>query len=351
MPTKAFELLAASDPRWDEALAGTEHDFYQRRAYHELAEWNGEGDAFLAVYTGADGSRIAWPFLRRAITGTDLFDVTCVIGYAGPAIGPGAEAHADDAWRELRRLWEQERIVSVFTTFHPLMRNERLVGRLPIDQDVVIPALVSPGRTVSIDLSGTPEERMASYEKETRYEIRRAFRRGVDVRIDTDLHHLGDLAQLNDATMRRNHAPRRHQFSAAYFERMFEALRDDAQLLVATFDDEVVCALVVVVDGPFGHAHVTGVSDRHYRLSPLTTTVAAAADMAQSRGARWLHLGAGRGAREDSLFDFKRRIGDVVRPYFVGRWVIDAGAYRELCAAAGVEIDVDPSYFPAYRKS
>jgi hypothetical protein len=348
--TDSFEVLSASDPRWDEALVGIEHDFYHRRGYHELAEWNGEGEAFLAVRFGAY-SRIAWPFIRRSITGTDLYDVTSVIGYAGPVGSTNSDSVVRDFWRELRQLWVEQGVVSVFTTFHPLLANDRLVSGLQTGNDSPIPAVVSPGRTVSVDLSGSPDERMASYEKETRYEIRRAYRRGLEVRADTDLDHLGDLARLNEETMRRNRAPRRHQFGADYFERMFELLGDHAQLLVATFEGEVVCTLVVVVDGPFGHAQVTGVSDRHFRLSPLTTTVAAAADLAQRRGARWLHLGGGRGAREDSLFDFKRRIGEVLRPYYVGRWVLDVDAYEDLCASAHTDVVANPPQFPAYRRS
>lgn len=356
MPTESFDVLSTSDPRWDEALDGTEHDFYHRRGYHALAEWNGEGQAFLAMYEGRGGVRLLWPYLRRPIDGTDLFDVTCVIGYAGP-VARGIDA-ADDpdvatlhsAWREIRRLWADQRVVGAFTTFHPLIANERLVAGFRGDPGGVEPAVVSPGRTVSIDLTGTPAERMAAYEKETRYEIRRAHRRGVDVVVDTDLVHLGDLARLYDATMRRNDASQRHRLNAAYFEQLFDDLRGHAHLLVATYGGEVVCALVVVIDGAYAHAHVTGVSDRHYRLSPLTTTLGAAADFAQDHGARWLHLGAGRGAQEDSLFSFKRRIGDVLRPYNVGRWVTDARLYRELCDGAGAPVTADPSHFPAYRR-
>ncbi len=350
--TESVEVLSASDPRWDDRLAGTEHDFYHRRTYHELAEWNGEGEAFLAVIGGVGNNAMAWPYVRRPIAGTDLFDVTCVIGYAGPVATPRQpNSSVHSAWRQLTDVWAQQRVVSVFSAFHPLIGNERLAAGVPTGPLGPTPAIVSPGRTVAIDLSRTPEERMASYEKETRYEIRRAYRRGLEVVVDTGLKHLDDLARLNDLTMRRNRAPSRHHFSKAYFERMFELLGGSAQLVVATHEAEVVCALVVVVDGPFGHAHITGVSDRHYQLSPLTTTVAAAADLAQDCGARWLHLGSGRGAREDSLFDFKRRIGDVLRPYHVGRWVVDSRAYQDLCDVAGAQVLADPPYFPAYRES
>lgn len=351
MAAESLRVLTTSDPGWDEALAGTAHDFYHRRAYHQLAEWNGEGEAFLAVYGGDGDSTIAWPYLRRAIEGTGRFDVTCVIGYAGPAFGQGALACAGDVWREISVLWAQQQVVSVFSTFHPLIENDRLAREFPVDRHGPTPAIVSPGRTVSIDLSQSPDARMMAYEKETRYEIRRAYRRGLEVFVDSDLAHVGDLARLNDSTMRRNNAPRRHRFTAEYFERMFELLGDSARLMVATYEGDVVCALALVVDGPFGHAQVTGVSDRHYRLAPLTTIVAAAADVAQSQGARWLHLGAGRGGREDSLFDFKRRIGTVLLAYYTGRWVTDHRAYRNLCGEAHREVLADPPYFPAYRGS
>ena len=65
-----------------------------------------------------------------------------------------------------------------------VLETDRIEEFAPIKNatgnDSPIPAVVSPGRTVSVDLSGSPDERMASYEKETRYEIRRAYRRGLE---------------------------------------------------------------------------------------------------------------------------------------------------------------------------
>jgi hypothetical protein len=76
---------------------------------------------------------------------------------------------------------------------------------------------------------------------------------------------------------------------------------------------------------------------------------------ARRRGDRVLHLGGGRGGREDSLLAFKGRFSPRRHTFHTGRWVLDPPSYAELverrtrlAAARGLEAD-DPGWFPAYR--
>lgn len=348
MPAETFELVSTSDPGWDERLQGVDHDFYHRRGYHALAEWNGEGEAFLAIYRQA-GVLLAWPYLRRPIPGTDLFDVGCVYGYPGP-VGAGLDATTGSAaWRLLTDVWRAQGIISVFTSFNPLLGNARLADGWTADPSGPEP-VIAVGRSVAIDLARTRDERLTAYEKETRYEIGRARRAGLTTHVDSVGTHLDDLARLYERTMQRNEADERYRFSRDYFEHLWAALDGRGHLLVAHLDDDdVVGVLLFVVDGELGHAHLTGVSDEHLRLSPLNAMLDATADAARDLGARVLHLGAGRGGREDSLYRFKRRIGDVERAFEIGRWVLDGRRYAELSRAAGVGPAAAAAFFPAYR--
>lgn len=356
MPAEGVELLATSDGAWDDRLRGTDHDFYHHRGYHALAEDNGEGEAFLAVYAH-DGALLAWPYLLRPVAGSDGVDVGCVYGYPGPVLAR-TDAAADltsflgDAWTALTGTWRAQNAVSAFTTFNPLLGNVDLARGWTADPTGPEP-LLTLGRSVSIDLDLSHAQRLAGYEKETRYEIGRAHRAGLRTWVDSEGAHLPDLVDLYAATMHRNAAGERYLFSSAYFERLWSSLAGRGRLLVAAVDDVVVGVLLFVVHGDLAHAHLTGVSEQHLRLAPLNAMLDATADAAKAEGARLLHLGAGRGGREDSLFRFKRRIGDVERDFAVGRWVLDGPRYAALTAAAATSEPgaTDGSFFPAYRSS
>jgi hypothetical protein len=103
------------------------------------------------------------------------------------------------------------------------------------------------------------------------------------------------------------------------------------------------------------HAHLVGTDERHQRLSPLKVMLDDARIWARERGNRVLHLGGGRGGREDSLLAFKGRFSPRRHAFHTGRWILDASRYAELTErrsrfaterglAAG-----DPGWFPAYR--
>src|SRR5215467_6392874 len=129
------ELLTAGEPAWDDHLDIAERDIYHLAGYHSYAEGSGEGEAMLIV-VGDRERGLAWPYLRRRIdtvdglAGTDATDVTSVYGYPGPIVWgcrPG-DAFLAAAWQEILEVWRQQRVVSVFTRFHPLLGNAAIVA-------------------------------------------------------------------------------------------------------------------------------------------------------------------------------------------------------------------------------
>ena len=349
-------LLGSADPEWDEVLDRSVCDFYHRRSYHALAEAEGEGEAHLAVF-GNGVCCLAWPYLRRRIEDSGWYDATCVYGYTGPVLagfddakGIDRASFLADAWRALNGVWAEQQIVSVFTRFHPLLENAQFAQGFEGAAAGPAPALSTLGRTASMDLRLTQDARLAGYDKETRYEIRRARRMGLEVHVDSDFARLDDLIALYNETMLRNGAEERYFFSRRYFEQLVQGLGKRARLLVATFRDGIAGLLLVVVDGPFAQAHITGIAEQHLKLSPLKALLDAAADTAKALGATWLHLGAGRGGAEDELFEFKRRIARLEHRFIIGRWVVNQARYCELAGIDSTSPDArEPKFFPAYR--
>lgn len=348
-----LRFVRANDPAWDDIMARCHTDFYHRRAYHLLAEAHGEGDAWLAAYSDG-GALLAWPYLCRPIDGSAHIDATGVYGYSGPVVGGDIVAASRPeflgaAWAAFRSGWREQGVVSMFTRLNPLIGNQRIASAFCGDAPGPVPPVLTLGRSVSMDLTLDDDTRRAGYDKESRYEIRRAARKGLVVQRDHDFVHLERLVEAYHQTMSRNAAEQRYLFSLQYFRDLVAALAGDAHLVVASAGGDVVGGLLFITHGALAQAHLTGILDEYLRLSPLKVLLDEAAIWARELGADVLHLGAGRNGAEDSLFDFKRRIAPVLHEFVIGRWVLDGAVYCDLCGLGpGVATDL-PSFFPAYR--
>jgi hypothetical protein len=341
-------LIAASDAEWDEWVRKAPHDFYHRAAYHAFAERMGEGTAWLAVH-GSARQFIAWPYLVRP-AGTSDVEATSVYGYTGPTgIGLEDEEFRRRSWTALLDLWAKQGVVALFTRFHPLLENGRhcvdFHGAAPVPGGEVLHL----GQSVVMDLSISRETRRMSYSKILRQEIKGAERAGITVGEDPDWCQYRTFGALYRETMQKNLASNSYMFSDGYLDALRESLTGCAHLAVAAVEDDVAAVMIFTVSGTIAQAHLTGINPRQKKLSPLKVLIDHVADLAAARGAQWLHLGAGRGGFEDSLFAFKARFSHHRRDFRVGRWILDAERYASLAYASGIDSSSESTYFPIYR--
>lgn len=343
------DVLRPDDAAWDAWLDRAVHDFYHRAAYHAFAERMGEGRAHMIVYGGPQRF-LAWPYLVCAIDGSVQTDATSVYGYSGP-IGLGLEDpnFRDRAWAAARAVWGKQRLVTLFTRFHPVLGNHAYCEGLHGSSNPQGDELLRLGRSVSIDVLPGQDERRACYPKTLRQEINAAERAGLVVEHDRQWTHYAIFAELYRATMEKNSAEQRYLFSQRYLAGLRAALGEDGHLIVAHKRGEVAAALLFTVRGHIAQAHLTGVNPRFHSLSPLKYLLDGLAEVARGLGARSLHLGAGRGGREDSLYKFKSRFSVLQHDFVVGRWVLAPTTYQTLLDANGVKPEHTPDFFPAYR--
>lgn len=341
-------LLEVADPAWDGWIGRAPHDFHHLAGYHALAEEAGEGAARLLVF--AQGDRfMAWPFLIRRMA-DGLSDVTSVYGYTGPA-GLGLEdtAFRQAAWTAFRDAWAGERVVTVFTRCHPILGNHETCADLHGAETPTGGELLEFGRTVSIDLDLSRDDRRARYPQPLRQDVKRAERKGLEVALDADWRHFSDFISFYRETMRRNDASDRYLWSDDYLASLRRALGSRAHLAVASVEDEAAGALLFVIEGEIATAHLTGLNPRFSHLSPLKPLLDLTCDIARDLGARHLHLGAGRGGAEDGLFAFKSRFSPLRHSFKAGRFILDPEANARLLRARGGPAPADGLFFPAYR--
>ena len=354
------ELLNPSQPAWDAYLAGARRDIYHLSGYHAYAERAGEGEPMLII-VGDLQRGIAWPYLLRRIdaiaglAGTDATDVTSVYGYPGPVAWgcqPG-DPFVAEAWQEILEVWRQQRVVSTFTRFHPLLGNAALVAGLPLAADhagLPLP-LVPGGPTVSIDCRLDDSAARRAYSKVLRQEIDAARRAGLVTEVDEEWSEIETFTRLYGETMERSGAGAEYMLGFSDVCRLREVLGGRLHLLVTRCEKAVGAACLFTEMDGIVQAHLAGTNDDLRHLSPLKVLLDDARSWARSRGDHVLHLGGGRAGKEDSLFAFKARFSPSRHAFHTGRWILEPRLYREFvserslgdCGSTGEE------YFPAYR--
>lgn len=344
-------LLRPDDPEWDTWMRRSTSDFYHSAAYHRFFTKNDDSDAWLAVY-GEPHQFLAWPYLTRPIADTNRFDGTSVYGYTGP-LARGLENDSDfliAAWRALITLWEKQGLVTMFTSFHPLLGNAELCCNFKASPSHNDEGPLMLGRSVSIDLTIEEPDRFASYKKRFRQDLRRSAKAGLRIEHDEHWIRFDSFVKLYLETMEANNADQRYQFSADYLRDLRDALGSDCHLAIARIDNEIAAAIMFTTFGSISQAHLTGINKRFQNHSPLKLLLHQLGGIAQGLGARVLHLGAGRGGREDTLFDFKAQFSERRHDFIIGRWVLDAECYDSLCEAKERNTGalLNPDFFPRY---
>lgn len=353
----SVRLLRPDEAEWDAWLSRARPDVYHSAGYHGHAGASGEGEPRMLVYQ--DGDRgLAWPYLLRSVApvagleGRPEMDVTSVYGYPGPvAWGPPCtDAFLQEAWRALVGAWRAQGVVTVFTRFHPLLGNASLASRFRDPDGSDGGGLSLLGRTVSLDCTLDDAEARAAYSKKLRQEIAATRRTNLRLRHDVAWEALPDFLDVYRATMDRAGAAERYYVAEQEIRALREALGEHLHLLVAEIDGRTAAAGLFTECEGVVQAHLAGVDPAQRSRSPLKVLLDYARQWARSRGASALHLGGGRGGREDSLFAFKSRFSPRRHDFHTGGWVLDRAAHRSLCAARTASVGpVDPSFFPAYR--
>jgi len=353
-------LLRPEDPSWDASLAGIPRSVYHSAGYHLYTRGLGWGEPFLAIV--GDAMRgLAWPYVLRPIADVQGFeaagvtDVTSVYGYPGPLAWGCApdDPFVAEAWSLIVETWRRQGAVSAFTRFNPLLENAALARGLSVGGADAGQGLIATGPTVSVDLGLSHEAVHSGYGRDLNRLIVAGRRRGLTTVHDQAWDHLSEFTRLYLETMARIGASEFYYFSEDDFRRLRSSLSGDLHLLVTLKDSVVASAgLFIEYEGDV-EWHLVGANTLLRDLSPSKVLVDDAIRWARDRGNRVLHLGGGRGGREDSLFWFKSRFSPRRHQFHTGRWIVDQPRYAELTAAWRGTLAAsgghDPDFFPAYR--
>jgi hypothetical protein len=294
----------------------------------------GDGDPyfrpeFLAASALAEGGEpaafrhegVLYPFIVRPLA-EGRCDITTAYGFGGP--------YGSGAWREpFLHACAQRGVVSEFVRFHPVRRNHEHAGgdvSLMHVQDMVV-----------LDVQADDEELVRRMVPQARNKLRKAYRKGVHAEESRDLERFW---RVYTEAMHEIGAADHYFFPLEYFEAL-DALGDGLTML----DAGSAAALFLSGAGAM-HYFLSASTDEGRRSAATNLVIYEAMLRARDAGLGVLNLGGGL-TDGDALHSFKRSFGPGGAPYFVGRAVHDADAYRRLSEEAGVDPRGD--YFPAYR--
>ncbi len=356
------QLIEATSAEWRDYLRLVPHDFFQTERYHAFSAEAAKSEAWLLVYGDAE-KFVAWPYLLQPIEGghgfgAELRDVTSVYGYSGPLLNQcdNDEKFLSAAWDAFVEVWRTQSVVSVFTRFHPILRNEHW-----LEAEWTTPGVLGHtykgGKTVVIDLSKSPEQIWADYARKLRQYLRHVEREQEFTTLhDTKWEHLDEFVSTYHETLQRNNATEFYFFSADYFKSLKNTLGSHGSLFLCMCGDTAAAAFLLIEYNGIVSVHLAASRERFSALSPNKWLFHEAQNLARNRGNRYLHIGGGRGSRDDDpLFRFKAQFSTTYLPFYTGRWILDRPRYEFLAAEREREAQLNghkclaTTHFPIYR--
>jgi len=326
-------------------------DVYFDPAYGKLYETIENGTCQCFTYESEIGS-VQNMFIKRKVpfdlNGERYYDIVTPYGYGGPV----AQAMADKSTlmsaykRAFESYCKENRIVSEFIRFHPLLENA-------LDCSSYCEVCFSQN-TVALDLTDSLYE-MTQFRPECRNMIRKAHKKGVIIRVDEQGDGINDFIALYYKTMEKNHAVDYYYFPKNYFSELVTAIKGGFVLFHALYRDTIIASSLFLLYDSYMHYHLSATDPEWYAYAANNLILSNAAAYGHKKGMKWLHLGGGITNRvDDLLFAFKRSFGkrdDNIRSFYIGKKIYNQQMYNILMEMrkADCKLPIQDSFFPVYR--
>ena len=145
---------------------------------------------------------------------------------------------------------------------------------------------IQPQRTVMVSLEGSEDELLARMKQKTRYNIRLAQKKGIEVRISDDIHSFHAMSQVTG---------KRDGFgihAVSYYQKALELFSPNghADLLIAYYQDNPVAGLVAFAFGDMSWYMYGASSDEERNRMPTYLIQWEAMKWARSKGCKYYDL-------------------------------------------------------------
>ncbi|WP_066632790.1 GNAT family N-acetyltransferase [Desulfolucanica intricata] len=347
-----FEVISPQETgKWQEALKRVEGlDLHYQLEYCRLFAETGIPELFLY----REGDRyVVYPYIKRPINQIpginnklkgELYDITTPYGFGGPAASPeGDEKFRDDFYRCFSQYCRENKIITEFIRFHPLLENHRLW-----DKQV---SLTRVSSNVYVDLTLSEEDLWANYEYNNRKNIKKACREGLEVLLEEEPKHFEEFLTIYYHTMDRNKAGRFYYFPREFYEKLHRDLKGSFLYAHTLKDGKIVSTELLLFNKQYIHSFLGGTLKDYYSYHPNNILKHEVIKWARAKGIKYFILGGGY-KDGDGIFRYKRSFSrNGVVDFYVGKKIYDPETVQwlELLRASSKRTQ-DENYFPPYRR-
>ena len=236
---RSFDILSYEDPRQREewrSICRTfkEIDIFFYPEYVYLFELKGDGKAHCFVYYDGDNGIVIYPFLKRQINElpyfhdipSDFIDITSPYGYGG-YLRNNEQIDMNNFFKIFHEFCLQNRIVSEFIRFHPLLNN---FAYSPDNVEVT-----ESNEIVGIDLTMSSDAIWTNMNPSCRNKVRKAQKHNIKIIKDDNFDKLDYFCELYLNTMKRLKAHNYYYFSNQWFNSLIHNIPKNVALFHAYY--------------------------------------------------------------------------------------------------------------------
>ena len=280
------------------ALRSDESGFPSPQAWDAMLRASPQGHLLQSWAWGEFKSRFGWRALRVAVEdGGELVAGAQILlrrlpyrclAYVpkGPCLDPSNEKHVDLLWTAVHRVARAHGAIAL--KVEPECEDGADDGWLLGQGFRPSTQTIQPRRTIIVDLDEDDDRILARMKSMTRYNVRLASRRGIEVCPGSE----ADLSKFYDLMKVTGQRDRFAVHSAEYYRTAWQLLADRGHgvLLVARYGDELVAGIMVFSFGSSAYYFYGASANEHRNRMPNHALQWAAMRWAKERGCRHYDL-------------------------------------------------------------
>lgn len=338
--------------KWEKIVKSfEEYDIYYLPNYLEAFRLHGDGEPLLFYYDGDSFRAINVVMIRdiyeveslkKHLLPAQKFDLTTPYGYGGFLFeGNVKQSELELMFSKYDEICKKNNYVSEFVRFHPLLTNPVLLrGYYEVEKI---------GSTVVIDLINK-EYLWDNFTGKNRNVIRKAIKNDVHIYKGLDQRLINEFIEMYEETMDKESANNYYYFNRDFYQSILTDLKNNCLIFYAEYGGETIAMALILFANDKMHYHLSASKREYLNLAPTNYLLKEAAEWGIDNGYKTLHLGGGLGAKEDSLYKFKKSFTkkDALN-YYIGKKTFDNAEYENLVMLKEDEIPID--FFPKYRSN
>ena len=356
-------VLTTADTDWDKYINNTKiSDIFYTSKYMRLFENFLKEKAYLYVF-GNNEEFVAYPFFRRDVSvlpfynltgnGNQIwYDITSPWYYGGHLVHGGSDTNTNLLYREFFKNFKifckNKNIICEVARLHPFIGDYNRLKSFANIKKV--------GEVVYIDLNQSNEEIWRNMAKSNRNKIKKSLSNGVEVIAVDSKEALRPFFKIYIELMNTKQAKGFYKFPIDFFQELFELFKDNAELLVAKFENKIIAGLILMGERPFLHTYLSASDPDYLYLAPNNILKYYGALRAKENGFSYYVLGGGY-RPNDGLYKFKKSFSNTTIDYYIYYKIFNYKIYNDLCSKRSqydklqnMNNSADCFFFPEYRR-